>query len=50
MPYAIGEDLPLHALGRDGSIALLSLLLVFVVLRRFWPPLVERIERWWRSR
>jgi hypothetical protein len=50
MVLAIGKRLPLHLLGRGGSIAFLALALTLVVLIRYWPRLVEQIERWWRSR
>jgi hypothetical protein len=49
MVLALGRHLLFREIGRGGWIAIVAFIAI-VLLIRFWPPLVERVERWWRSR
>lgn len=48
MPLGLGRHLLFHNLG-GGWIAVVVVVAI-VLLVRFWPLLVDRVERWWRSR
>jgi hypothetical protein len=49
MALGFGRHLLLRGLGIGGWIAILAAVAI-VLLIRFWPVLLERAERWWRSR
>jgi hypothetical protein len=44
-----GKHLLFRELGRGGWVVILAIVAILLLLR-FWSPLLERIERWWRSR
>jgi type II secretory pathway component PulM len=46
---ALGKHLLFREAGRDGWVVIAAIVAI-VLLIRFWSPLLERIERWWRSR
>jgi hypothetical protein len=47
--YALGKHLLFREAGRGGWIVILAIVAILVLIR-FWSPILERIERWWRSR
>jgi hypothetical protein len=49
MVLGLGRHLLLHELGLSGWVAILAVVAI-VLLVRFWPLVLERVERWWRSR
>lgn len=49
MPLALGQRLLFHQLGRGSWIAIVAVV-VAILLLRFWPLILARLESWWRSR
>jgi hypothetical protein len=49
MVLALGRHLLFREISRGGWIAVVAVIAI-VLLIRYWPRLVERGERWWRSR
>jgi hypothetical protein len=49
MVLGLGRHLLLRELSNGGWIAIVAVV-VIVLLLFYWSPLVERLERWWRSR
>jgi hypothetical protein len=49
MALAAGRHLLFRELSHGGWIAIVALVAI-VLLIRFWPLVVARLERWWRSR
>jgi hypothetical protein len=49
MILALGRHLLLRELERGGWIPIVAVIAV-VLLIRYWSPLVDRVDRWWRSR
>lgn len=49
MVFGLGRHFLFRGLGIGGWIAILAAVAI-VLLIRFWPLVVERAERWWRSR
>jgi len=49
MLFAFGRHLAFRELSRGHWVVIVAVVAV-VLLIRFWGPLVERVESWWRSR
>jgi hypothetical protein len=49
MVFALGRHILFRELGRGGWVAIAAVVAI-VLLIRFWSPLLERVERWWKSR
>jgi hypothetical protein len=49
MALGLGRHLLLHGLGIGGWIAIVATVTIALLIR-FWPSIVQRAERWWRSR
>jgi hypothetical protein len=45
----LGKHLLLRELDRGGWVVIIAIVAILLLVR-FWSPLLERIERWWRSR
>jgi hypothetical protein len=47
--FGLGKHLLFREAGRGGWFVILAIVVILLVIR-FWSPLLEQIERWWRSR